>query len=167
MSDDVVSNGKYVALSYTMLDAQGQVVEQHDLPVGYVHGSDTQLIGDMDKAIAGHRAGDEVELMVSAEQAFGHRDETLTFTDDLDNVPSEYHRIGAEVQMQNDLGESRTFYVTRIEHGKLTVDGNHPLAGQDLTIRVKIHEVRDAHPGEAQFSGIHALDMPGPTSSIN
>lgn len=166
MSDDVVRNGTYVTLSYTMLDAQGQVVEQHDLPVGYVHGSDTQLIGDMDQAIAGHRAGDEVELSVPAAQAFGPRDENLTFTDDLDNVPAEFRRIGAEVEMHNDRGESRTFYVTRIEDGKLTVDGNHPLAGQDLTVRVRIHEVRAAQPGEARVSGIHAIHMPGP-STIN
>jgi FKBP-type peptidyl-prolyl cis-trans isomerase SlyD len=166
MSDDVVRNGKYVTLSYTMLGDQGQVVEQHDRPVGYVHGSDTQLIGDLDKAIAGLRAGDEVELTVPAEQAFGLRDESLTFTDDLENVPAEFRRIGAEVPMQNDRGESRTFYVTRIEDGELTVDGNHPLAGRDLTVRVKIHEVRDAQPGEARVSGIHAIHMPGP-STIN
>jgi FKBP-type peptidyl-prolyl cis-trans isomerase SlyD len=164
MSDDVVGNGKYVSLSYTMLDPRGQVVEQHDLPVGYVHGSDTQLIGHMDKAIAGHRAGDEVELSLPPEQALGPRDESLTFTDDLENVPPEFRRIGAEVQMQNDRGESRTFYVTRIEHGKLTMDGNHPLAGQPLTVRVKIHEVRDALPGESRFSGMHAVNMPGPTT---
>jgi FKBP-type peptidyl-prolyl cis-trans isomerase SlyD len=164
MSDDVVRTGKYVSLTYTIVDDKGEVVEQHDLPVGYVHGSDTQLIGDMDKAITGHRVGDMVQLTVPPEQGFGDRDESLTFTDDLDNVPPEFRRIGAEVVMENDRGESRTFYVTRIADGKLTVDGNHPLAGQQLKINVKIHEVRDAKPGEDKVSGIHAVNMPGPTS---
>lgn len=167
MSDDVVRNGKYVSLTYTIVDQAGQLVEQHNLPVGYVHGGDSQLLGDMDKAVAGRKAGEQVQLTLSPEQGFGRRDENLTFTDDIGNVPAEFHRVGAEVLMQNDRGESRTFYVTRIEDGKLTVDGNHPLAGQHLQVTVKIHEVRDAQPGEDKVSGIHAVSMAGPSHTIN
>jgi len=166
MSDDVVRAGKYVSLTYTIVDPSGTLVEQHDLPVGYVHGSDTRLIGGMEKAIEGRRQGDEVELVLPPQQAFGERDESLTFTDDLANVPPEFHRVGAEVTMENDRGESRRFYVTRIADGKLTVNGNHPLAGQTLKVRVRVHEVRDARPGEDRVSGIHAVNMPGP-GSIN
>ncbi len=46
--------------------------------------------------------------------------------------------------MQNQEGEARTFYVSKIEGDKLTVDGNHPLAGKTLKVMVKIVEVRDA-----------------------
>jgi len=56
------------------------------------------------------------------------------------------------------------FYVSHIEEGRITVDGNHPLAGKELTVRVTIAEVRDAQPGEEQTSGIHAVRMQGPTS---
>ena len=66
--------------------------------------------------------------------------------------------------MQNDQGETKVFYVTQIADGEVTVDGNHPLAGKELTVRVVITEVRDARPGEEQVSGIHAVEMPGPTS---
>jgi len=59
--------------------------------------------------------------------------------------------------MQNDAGEQKTFYVTRIENGRLTVDGNHPLAGRALNVRLKIHEVRDATPEDALNTGIHAV----------
>lgn len=164
MSEDVVSEGKYVSLSYTIADPTGTVVEHYDLPVGYVYGSDTQLIGGMDEAISGRKAGDEVELSISSEEGFGQRDESLIFTDDISNVPEEFRRIGAEVLMQSDRGEARTFYVTRIEDGKLTVDGNHPLAGKELRVTVKIHEVRDARPGEQRSSGTQAINMPGPAS---
>lgn len=167
MSDDVVRNGKYVAITYAIVDQAGQLVEQHELPVGYVHGGDTQLLGDMDKAIAGHRAGDQVQLTLTPAQAFGERDENLIFTDDLDNVPAEFQRLGAEVLMQSDRGESRTFYVTRIDADRLTMDGNHPLAGQHLEVTVKIHEVRDAEPGEDKVSGIHSAQMAGPSTTIN
>ena len=166
MSDQTIKPGKYVALTYTILDDHGAVVEQHDIPLGFVYGSDTELIGDMEKAVAGKSAGDQVEVSVSPEQGFGEHDPELTFTDSIDNVPPQFRQVGAEVQMQNDKGETRSFFVTRIEDGEVTVDGNHPLAGKQLTVRVMIEEVRDAKPGEEQVSGIHAVQMPGP-STIN
>lgn len=164
MSDEIIKPGKYVALTYAIVDDKGEVVEQHDVPLGFVYGSDTELIGSMDKAVIGKKAGDEVEVKVSPEQGFGDHDPNLTFTDDIENVPPQFRQIGAEVQMQNDEGETKTFYVSRIANGKVTVDGNHPLAGKNLTVRVTITEVRDARPGEEQISGIHAVQMKGPTS---
>ena len=164
MSEDTVQPGKYVALTYTILDEQGNVVEQHDMPIGFVYGSDTELIGNMDKAVAGKRQGDQVEVKVPPAQGFGDHDPDLTVTDKLENVPPQFHRLGAEVQMQNDSGEVKSFFVTRIEDGELTVDGNHPLAGKELLVRVMITEVRDAKPGEERVSGIHAVQMQGPAT---
>lgn len=164
MSDQIIKPGKYVALTYTIEDEQGTVVEQHDLPLGFVYGSDTELIGGMDKAVAGKCVGDQLEVNVSPDQGFGEPDPSLTFTDSLDNVPPQFRQVGAEVQMQNDKGETKSFFVTRIEDGQVTVDGNHPLAGKALKVRVTITEVRDARPGEEQVSGIHAVKMPGPAS---
>lgn len=164
MSKEIIQPGKYVALTYTIVDQGGDVVEQHDVPLGFVFGSDTELIGSMDKAVAGKSVGDQVEVRVSPEDGFGPHDPSLTFTDSIDNVPQQFRQLGAEVQMQNDQGETKVFYVTRIENGEVTIDGNHPLAGKELTVRVVITEVRDSRPGEEQVSGIHAVEMPGPTS---
>lgn len=100
MTDDTIKPGKYVALTYTILDQGGQVVEQHDIPLGFVYGSDTELIGDMDKAVAGKKVGDQLEVHVGPAQGFGEHDPSLTFTDSIDNVPPQFRQIGAEVQMQ-------------------------------------------------------------------
>jgi FKBP-type peptidyl-prolyl cis-trans isomerase SlyD len=156
VSDAVIEPGKYVSLTYSITGPDGDVLEQYDLPVGFVYGSDTELIGGMDRAIRGKAVGDRIEVTVPPEDGFGPYDPSLTFTDDLENVPDEYRHLGAEVAMHNDEGEEKTFYVTRIEDGKLTVDGNHPLAGKELTVCIDILEVRDAAPGEELFSGIHA-----------
>ena len=164
MTEQIIEPGKYVALTYTIVDDHGEVVEQHDIPLGFVYGSDTELIGNMDKAVAGKRIGDQIEVKIPPEQGFGLHDPELTFTDELENVPPQFRTLGAEVQMQNAQGETKSFYVTKIEDDKLTVDGNHPLAGKELTVRVTITEVRDAKPGEEQVSGIHAVQMPGPNS---
>ena len=122
-----------MALTYAIADDKGEVVEQHDVPLGFVYGSDTELIGSMDKAVGGRRAGDEVEVKVPAEQGFGPHDPSLTFTDDIENVPPQFRQIGAEVQMQNSAGEVKSFYVTSIENGKLTY------AVQELTVEKCAH----------------------------
>jgi FKBP-type peptidyl-prolyl cis-trans isomerase SlyD len=166
MTDQIIQPGKYVALTYVIEDQHGHVVEQHDLPLGFVYGSDTELIGGMDRAVAGMRVGSQVEARLSSEQGFGAHDPSLTFVDDMENVPPQYHRVGAAFQLQDHNGDMRSFHVTRIEDGRITVDGNHPLAGKDLTIRVTIAEVRDARPGEDRRSGIHAVQFQG-SSTIN
>lgn len=153
MSAQVIKPGKFVSLTYSIADTDGNLLEQNDIPVSYVHGGDTELIGGMDRAVAGKAAGDTIEMRVPPEDGFGSHDPSLTFVDDIENVPPQFRRVGAEVQMQNEAGEAKTFQVTRLEDGKLTVDGNHPLAGKTLIVRVKILEVRDATMEDMSPSG--------------
>jgi FKBP-type peptidyl-prolyl cis-trans isomerase SlyD len=162
MSKDIITAGKFVSLTYSISDTEGRVLEQSDLPVSYIHGGETELIGGMDAAVAGKSQGDEVTITLPPENGFGQRDPSLTFTDDIENVPLELRNVGAEVQMQNDSGEIRSFYVTRIENGRLTVDGNHPFAGRLLVIKVKILEVRDATVEDQKQVG-----LPGQSRTIN
>ena len=92
--------------------------------------------------------GDMVHVTLTPEEGFGPHRPELTFTDDIENVPVEFHSIGAEVEFQNDHGESKIFRVSEIKDGKLTVDGNHPFAGKSITYNITVKEVRDATPGE-------------------
>ncbi len=145
MTAEIIEDGKYVSLTYSIQDNEGSVLEHSDLPVGFVLGGAQELIGGMDAAIRGKAAGDEIDFDLPPEAGFGSHDAALTFTDDINNVPPQFRQIGAEVQMQNEAGEVKSFYVTRIENGRLTVDGNHPLAGKTLRVHVRIHEVREAN----------------------
>jgi FKBP-type peptidyl-prolyl cis-trans isomerase SlyD len=162
MPQETIQSGKFVSLTYSISDPEGNVLEQSDLPVSYIHGGQTELIGGMDRAVAGRQQGDEVTLTIPPSEAFGEHDPDLTFTDDIDNVPSQFRQLGAEVQMQNDAGETKSFFVTRIEDGRLTVDGNHPLAGKTLVVKVKILEVRDATKEDAM-----SVALPGQSQTIN
>jgi FKBP-type peptidyl-prolyl cis-trans isomerase SlyD len=77
----------------------------------------------------------------------------------VDNVPGQYHRVGAEVEFQNDRGETRSFVVTRVSESEITIDGNSPLVGKNLVFRVKVHAIRDATDNEIN-TGLPA-DGPG------
>lgn len=148
MSKPRVARHKAVFVTYQILNQRGELVEHTDLPVGYVHGVGGPLIEKVEAALDGASVGDEIEVTVAPEEGFGPHLPELTYTDDIANVPTEFRQVGTQVEMQNERGETRSFIVTRIENGKLTVDGNHPLAGQTLTFRVSVREVRDATPDE-------------------
>ncbi len=159
MNQPVVQTGMVVYITYSILDPAGNVVEQHDLPVGYVQGANSGLLPSIESAVAGRKAGDRVEVQLPPEDAFGEYDPELTFSDDIDNVPPEFRRVGAQVQMTNEAGDTKTFYVTSIENGMLTVDGNHPLAGQNAVCVVSIMDIREATPDELA-SGMAADSAP-------
>ncbi len=149
MLNQRIAKNKYVQIIYGICDDSGVLLEKVDLPVGYIQGGDGGLFVEIENALEGCQVGDIVEVTLSSEQSFGPFHPELTFTDDIANVPEPFRRVGAEVEMQNDRGEVKTFRVSEIENGRLTVDGNHPLAGKTLTFNVQVVEVRDARPGDA------------------
>lgn len=159
MSDAVVGKHKVVSIVYRIRNEAGDIMEQIDDPVSYVHGGPSDLIEKVENALEGCAVGDSVEVVLEPDEAFGPHDPSLTFTDDLENVPHEFRHVGAEVEMQNDQGESRTFTVARIGNGKLTVDGNHPMAGKQVTFTVTVKEIRDATEAEIK-QGVTPMAQP-------
>lgn len=143
-----VTQNKLVYITYSILDARGTIVEQHDVPVGYVQGADSGILPAIESAVEGCRIGERIEIALSPEDGYGLRDESLVYVDDLENVPPEFRRVGAEVLFENASGETKVFYVTAIEDGKLTLDGNPSLAGEDVTCLVNVMDIREATPEE-------------------
>ncbi len=145
---DKITNNKFVSLTYTITDENNNILERIDMPVQYIQGVKSQVIEKIENALDGHKEGDLVQVTLSPEEGFGPHQPELTFSDDINNVPPQFHSIGAEVEFQNDQGESKIFRVTHIEDGKLTVDGNHPLAGKNITYNITVTKVRDATEDE-------------------
>jgi len=143
-----VTQNTLVYITYSILDERGMVVEQYDIPVGYVQGANSGILPAIESAVAGRKVGERLEIKLTPEEGYGLRDESLVFTDDIDNVPPQFRRIGAEVMFENATNETKVFYVTAIEDGKLTLDGNPSLAGQSVTCLVNIMDMREATPEE-------------------
>ena len=146
---ETISINKFVELTYRIIDqSNGEVIEQVEEPLGYVQGDNSLLFNQVTKELEGKCVGDEVEILLKAEDAFGKKADELIFTDDINNVPVEYRFIGASVTMQNDKGGTKDFIVSSIEDEKLTIDGNHPLAGKDIIFYVEILSIREATADE-------------------
>ena len=90
---------------------------------------------------------------VDGNDIFGPRDESLVFSDAIENVPEEYRQVGTSILMENDRGETRSFLVTHLDDERLTVDGNNPLCGREVVFALEILTVRDATEDETRAGG--------------
>nr|VFK49349.1 MAG: FKBP-type peptidyl-prolyl cis-trans isomerase SlyD [Candidatus Kentron sp. TC] len=150
VSNQVVGPNKVVYLTYEIKDTKDNILERTDVPVRYVHGGKNRLFAKIESSLEGCKVGDTVYVTLDPNEGFGEYDSTLIFTDDIENVPPEYRKIGAEAIFENNRGEQLTMVVNRIEDGKLTLDGNHPFAGKTVIFRVTISSIRDAEETEIE-----------------
>jgi FKBP-type peptidyl-prolyl cis-trans isomerase SlyD len=153
-SEHFVRNGKLVELTYKVTDRRsGHVLTRVEFPLGYVHGHNEILAPSVHKELEGKSTGDVIEVIIDGNQIFGPRDESLVFSDDIENVPEEYRQVGTSILMENDMGQTRSFLVTQVDDEKLTVDGNNPLCGREVVFRLEILTVRDATAEETRAGG--------------
>ncbi len=151
---EAIRDDKFVELTYNVTDQKsGQVLSTVDFPIAYVHGRNQVLLDAVQDELEGKRAGETIAVPVDCNKLYGPRDESLVFTDRIENVPSEYRELGMSITMENDKGQVRTFIVTRMDDETLTVDGNNPLCGRDVVFTLEVLTVRDATEEEIEAGG--------------
>jgi FKBP-type peptidyl-prolyl cis-trans isomerase SlyD len=151
---EVIQAGKYVELTYKVTDRKtGHVLTRVEFPLGYVHGHNEILAPAVHMRLEGKTVGDVIEVAIDGNDIFGPRDESLVFSDRIDNVPEEYRQVGTSILMENDSGQTRSFLVTHLDDETLTVDGNNPLCGREVVFALEILAVRDATDDETRAGG--------------
>ena len=151
---DVIQDDKLVELTYKVVDQKsGQVLSAIEYPLGYVHGRNDILMPAVLDELEGKSVGDVIEVPIDCNKLYGPRDESLVFTDRIENVPEEFREIGTTITMENDKGQTRNFLVTRMDDETLTVDGNNPLCGRQVIFALEVLAVRDATDEEIEAGG--------------
>lgn len=148
-----------VVLHYAVSDSKNTLIDSSydDKPLAVIHGTG-YLIPGLEQALTGHKAGDQLEVEVQAEQAYGQRIEEYVQT-----VPKAMFEeindlaVGTQLRATTDDGE-QTVIVIDVQDDEITVDGNHPLAGIDLKFDVEILEVREASKDELAHGHVHRDD---------
>jgi len=149
-----IGDGSFVELTYKVIEREsGRVLTGVEFPLGYVHGRNEVLAPSVHQELAGRCAGDVIDVPIDGKRLFGPRDESLVFTDRIENVPEEYRQIGISILMESEGGRTRNFIVTRMDDETLTVDGNNPLCGREVVFRLEILTVRDATDEEMKAAG--------------
>jgi len=151
---ETIENELFVELNYKVVDVKtGDVLVTIDYPLGYVHGVNDVLSEQVTKELAGKMVGDIIEVPIDTKQLYGDRDESLVFTDRIENVPEEYREIGMTITMESEKGEPKSFIVTRFDDETLTVDGNNPLCGRDVVFTLEVLSIREATDEEVDLGG--------------
>jgi len=157
---ETIQDGKFVELTYKVTDKKsGHVLTMVEFPLGYIHGHNEILAPFVHKELEGKSAGDIVAVPIDGNQIFGPRDESLVFTDHIENVPKEYRQVGNTILMENDKGKTHSFIVTRMDDKTLTVDGNNPLCGREVVFRLEILTVRNATDEEIKAGGAVGVEV--------
>src|SRR5210317_2262328 len=107
---DTIEDEKFVELNYKVVDDKtGDVLVTVDYPLGYVHGVNDVMNEQVTNELYGKKVGDIIEVPVDTKLLYGERDESLVFTDNIENVPEEFHEIGMTITMENEKGEPKNF----------------------------------------------------------
>lgn len=147
-----ITKHKVAAINYTLRDSQGNVLDSSEggEPLYYLHG-ENNLIPGMEEGLEGKGVGDKFDLVVTPDKGYGERMDEM-----VQDVPrSAFGGQPVEVGMQFQTNEGQVFQVVNVTPDTVTVDGNHPLAGEELSFNVEVVEVRNATAEEIAHGHVH------------
>jgi len=151
-----IAKNKVAVIEYTLKNNDGEVLDTSEggEPMAYIQGVGN-LIPGLEDALEGKVVGDDVQVTIPPEKAYGIQNDDLVQVvergvfqgvDDL--------QVGMQFQAQSDDGV-QVIWIADINGDEVTIDGNHPLAGETLNFDVKVIEVRDASAEELDHGHVH------------
>jgi FKBP-type peptidyl-prolyl cis-trans isomerase SlyD len=153
----VIEKDRVVTIDYKLRDRKGEVIDASEAsdPLVYLHGNDN-IIKGLERHLQGKQAGDELACVIPAAEAYGERDEALVFkVSKSDFGPEAPIETGMQFEAHGEEG-AQIVTVVGIQGDEVTVDANHPLAGEELHFAVKVVDVREATPEELEHGHVHA-----------
>jgi FKBP-type peptidyl-prolyl cis-trans isomerase SlyD len=144
------------SIHYTLTDGEGKTIDTSEgqEPLAYLHGAGN-IIPGLEKALLGKTVGDKFVVSIPAAEAYGVRDDSM-----VQELPSnmfsgiEKIEVGMEFHAETEHG-LQVVTVTKVEGENVVIDGNHPLAGVDLTFDVEVAEIRAASAEELEHGHAH------------
>ncbi|WP_338876408.1 peptidylprolyl isomerase [Spirosoma sp. SC4-14] len=147
-----ITKHKVAAIHYTLRDDAGNILDSSEGrdPLYYLHGKGN-LIPGMEEGLEGKAKGDKTQIDVAPEKGYGTRNPQL-----IQEVPKQaFGGQNVEVGMQFQTNHGELITVTNVGPDTVTVDGNHPLADQNLHFDVEVMDVRDATSEELAHGHVH------------
>ncbi|MBB6341470.1 FKBP-type peptidyl-prolyl cis-trans isomerase SlyD [Pseudomonas fluvialis] len=152
-----IAANKAVSIDYTLTNDAGEVIDSSagGAPLVYLHGA-RNIIAGLEKALEGKQVGDELEVAVEPEEAYGEYSAELVAVLNRSMFEGvEELEIGMQFHASGPDGGMQIVTIRDLEGDDVTVDGNHPLAGQRLNFKVKVVAVREANAEELAHGHIH------------
>ena len=141
-----ICSNTVVTLTYNLTDPDGNMLDEGNQPIVYLHGGYGGVFTPIEDALEGKTAGDTLTVKLQPNDAFGEYDFELLQIEPVENLP-EPLKVGMMIEgdSEDGLEESAVFYtVTEIADGKAVLDGNHPLSGMALVFIGTVTAIRAA-----------------------
>jgi FKBP-type peptidyl-prolyl cis-trans isomerase SlyD len=158
-----ISDGKVVDLSYALTNVKGELLDRadRDEPFTYLHGA-SQIVPGLESALNGLKTGDKKKVVVSAADGYGEIDNDLHLTVKRTQFPADVKiEPGMQFETRGPDGTGTIFTIQGVTGEQVTIDGNHPLAGEELHFDVEVLEIRDATAEEKEHGHAHGPDGHG------
>ncbi|SHE20193.1 FKBP-type peptidyl-prolyl cis-trans isomerase [methanotrophic endosymbiont of Bathymodiolus puteoserpentis (Logatchev)] len=145
-----------VSIHYTLTNKAGEKLDSSigSEPLTYIQGAGN-IIPGLESALADKSVGDKLTVTIEPKDAYGERNE-----EHIQTVPKEMFQgidnieVGMQFQADSSNGPA-IVTITAVEGDQVSVDGNHPLAGEQLTFDVEIMDIRPATESEMEHGHIH------------
>ena len=151
-----IKKNTVVAIDYTLTDKNGEIMDSSKggEPLSYIHGNGN-LIPGLEKELEGKEPGDSFKVSISPEEGYGVRDEKhvqVLSRDAFKEVES--LEVGMQFQVRHEEG-NQIITIIDIDGDKVTIDGNHPLAGETLNFDITVVSTRKATKEELEHGHVH------------
>jgi peptidylprolyl isomerase len=101
-----------------------------------------RLITDFEQAVIGMVPGDSRTVNILSDNAYGPHHKEMVMVVERQNLPPDLEpRVDQQLQVQQENGQEFVVTVTEVTDTTVTLDGNHPLAGKDLTFEIQLVEI--------------------------
>lgn len=151
----IISKDSVVSMTYVVKDGDGETLdESSDTPMIYLHGHGN-IVPGLEQALEGLEVGASVEVAVPPALGYGEYDPKKKFEMPTEGLGNNLPPIGATVELENEQGLTFSAQVVARNPESLTLDANHPLAGETLYFDVTVTELRAAQPEELAHGHVH------------
>jgi len=145
-----------VSIHYTLTNKAGEKLDSSigAEPLNYLHGAGN-IIPGLENALSDSSVGDKLTVTIEAADAYGERNEEQIQTvskemfQGIDNI-----EVGMQFQADSSSGPA-VVTIKKVDGDDVTIDGNHPLAGEQLTFEVEVMDIRPATETEMEHGHIH------------
>ena len=151
-----IEKNKVVSINYTLTDSKGIKLDTSEGrgPLNFIHGNGHIIIG-LEEALEGKLKGDKLAVSIVPEKGYGLKNDDM-----IQKIPRGQFDASQPIEtgMQfNAQAEDRTIVVTvtKVEDDFITIDANHPLAGETLNFDVEVMNVREASADELSHGHVH------------
>lgn len=135
-----IASGTQVSVHYTGKLSDGTVFDSSvdREPLTFVVGSQ-QVIPGFEEAVVNMEVGEKKTVTIPCEEAYGQRREDLLIDIPNEHIPADIPReVGQQVLLRHPQGQEFPALIVEVKEDSLTLDANHPLAGEDLIFEIEL-----------------------------